>query len=229
MVLLHPRKNSASRDERFVMKNLIASLVCLSVLSAAQTPPAFEVASIKPSNYSGGPLRVTGRVDADGINFSNVTLRACIQRAYNVKPYQITGPAWTTTDRYMIVAKAAGAEPESRILLMLQSLPAERFKLVFHREAREMPVYALVVLKNGPKLQAATGDGATQIGDGDAVTFVQASMDSLAGVLARAWTGPCRTARASRVGTISSSGGRRTTAAGQRAHSRAMHRPLSRH
>ena len=34
---------------------------------------------------------------------------------------------------------------------MLQSLLADRFKLVVHREMKEMPVYALVVGKGGPK------------------------------------------------------------------------------
>ena len=38
---------------------------------------------------------------------------------------------------------------------MLQALLAERFKLVIHREMKEMPVYALVVAKGGPKLQKA--------------------------------------------------------------------------
>ena len=85
---------------------LIALFVCLPVAVAQQ--PAFEVASIKPSNYQGGPLRVTAGVGADGINFSNVTARNCIQRAYGVKTYQLTGPQWINEERYMIVAKAAG-------------------------------------------------------------------------------------------------------------------------
>ena len=168
------------------MKNiLIALYVCLPVAAAAQQP-AFEVASIKPSNYQGGPLRVTSRIGTDGIDFSNVTPRLCIQRAYSVKPYQVSGPEWINTERYMIVAKAAGAVTEDTILLMLQTLLAERFKLAFHREPKEMPVYALVVSKNGPKLKEATGEGATQIApDGREIVFERASMGLLAGTVAR--------------------------------------------
>jgi uncharacterized protein (TIGR03435 family) len=168
------------------MKNvLIALYVCLPVAAAAQQL-AFEVASIKPSNYQGGPLRVTASIGADGIDFSNVTPRLCIQRAYGVKPYQVTGPEWINTERYMIVAKGAGAAPEDTILLMLQTLLAERFKLVFHREAKEMAVYALVVSKNGPKLKEATDEGATQIApDGREIRFERASMGMLAGAIAR--------------------------------------------
>jgi uncharacterized protein (TIGR03435 family) len=39
--------------------------------------------------------------------------------------------------------------------LMLQALLADRFKLVIHGETKEIPVYALVVGKGGPKLQKA--------------------------------------------------------------------------
>ena len=42
--------------------------------------------------------------------------------------------------------------------LMLQALLADRFKLVIHREVKELPVYALVVAKGGPKLQKADID-----------------------------------------------------------------------
>ena len=38
---------------------------------------------------------------------------------------------------------------------MLRTLLADRFKLVVHREAKEMPVYTLVVGKNGSKMQEA--------------------------------------------------------------------------
>jgi uncharacterized protein (TIGR03435 family) len=169
------------------MKSRIACYVCLAVVAGAQAPPAFEAASIKPTHYQGGPLRVTSRVDADGINFSNTTLKACIQRAYGVKPYQVTGPDWIGTERYNIVAKASGPAPEAALLLMLQTLLADRFKLVFHRESKEMPVYALVGAKNGPKFKEAKGEGATQIGagDGEGVLFERAGMNALAGVLAR--------------------------------------------
>jgi uncharacterized protein (TIGR03435 family) len=154
---------------------------------AAAQPPAFEVASVKPAHYQGGPLLVTGRVDADGINFSNTTLQACIQRAYGVKRYQVAGPDWIRTERYHIVAKAAGPASESQLLLMLQTLLAERFKLVFHREPKEMPVYALVVAKNGPKIKEAKDEGATQVGagDGEGVGFERAPIGMLAGVVAQ--------------------------------------------
>jgi uncharacterized protein (TIGR03435 family) len=162
-------------------------VLCLaSIAAAAQSPPSFEVASIRPAVDQGGPLRVTGRVDVDGIHLANVTLRNCIQRAYKVKPYQVSGPDWIGAQRYAIVAKAAAPAPEATILQMLQTLLAERFHLVIHHETRDIPAYALVVGKSGPKLKAAEDrDGATEIGgnDGGRVRFQRATMDALAGAL----------------------------------------------
>jgi len=41
---------------------------------------------------------------------------------------------------------------------MFQSLLADRFKLVLHHDTKELPVYALVIGKNGIKFKESTGD-----------------------------------------------------------------------
>jgi uncharacterized protein (TIGR03435 family) len=162
-------------------------MFCLAVGAVAQSRPAFDVASVKASDYKGGPLRVTARVDADGINFTNVALRQCIQRAYGLKPYQLVVPDWAGTERFMIVAKASGPMPQEKLLEMLQTLLADRFKLVFHREKKEMPVYALVVAKGGVKAKEDTSEGPSDVGegDGDDLLFERVTMGILTGVLAR--------------------------------------------
>jgi bla regulator protein BlaR1 len=64
------------------------------------------------------------------------------------------GPAWITSARYTIDAKAEGpARQELMRGPMLQALLEDRFKLKIHRESREIPVYELTVAKGGPKLQ----------------------------------------------------------------------------
>lgn len=40
----------------------------------------------------------------------------------------------------------------------MQNLLAERFALTLHHEKRELPVYALLVAKNGPKMKASQAD-----------------------------------------------------------------------
>jgi uncharacterized protein (TIGR03435 family) len=144
------------------------------------------VASVKATGNAGGPLRVIGRVDADGINFTNMMLRLYIQRAFGIKPYQLIGPDWIDTERFVIVAKASAPAPQEKLMEMLRTLLAERFKLAFHRETKEIPVYALVVTKNGPKLKEATDDGPSNAdgGDNGELIFSRVTMDILAGVLA---------------------------------------------
>jgi uncharacterized protein (TIGR03435 family) len=67
------------------------------------------------------------------LTMRNVTLATCVQWAYGLPSVQVTGPAWTNSERYDIIAKSAGAsEPQFR--LMLRTLLDERFKLRFHRD-----------------------------------------------------------------------------------------------
>jgi uncharacterized protein (TIGR03435 family) len=160
-----------------------AVALCLSAAIGLAQPEAFEVASIKPVHYAGGPLRVKANVLPAGINFENVTLRLCIQRAYAVKPYQVTGPEWINTERYTIVAKAGGPATEERLMRMLATLLADRFKLAFHKEPREIPVYALVVAKSGLKMKESRSEGSEIDGDSDGLHGQRVSSGQLAGVL----------------------------------------------
>jgi bla regulator protein blaR1 len=56
---------------------------------------------------------------------------------------------------YAAIQKMTPAQQREQVNLMEQSLLADRFKLKMHFETRELPVYALVVAKGGPKLTAA--------------------------------------------------------------------------
>jgi uncharacterized protein (TIGR03435 family) len=135
------------------MKRLIL-LVWLSSALFAQSdaPPAFEVASVKldPSPIPGSRLQFL-----PGGRFSGrVWVKQLIELAYDLKNYQVSGgPAWVTSDRFLIEAKAASAEAgKPQILLMLQTLLADRFQLKIRRDPKEFAVYVLVVDKGGPKL-----------------------------------------------------------------------------
>jgi uncharacterized protein (TIGR03435 family) len=68
------------------------------------------------------------------------------------------GPDWIDSDRYQISAKAAAAVSKDMMNgPMLRALLEERFRLKFHRETREVPIYALIVAKSGLKLQPSDG------------------------------------------------------------------------
>src|SRR5215469_14561170 len=93
--------------------------ICLTLAAPAafaQTKPAFEVATIKPSApldpakiaaalQAGGKMPVGANVDRSRAEFLYLDLRSLMSYAYGVKPYQITGPDWLATTRFDIVAK----------------------------------------------------------------------------------------------------------------------------
>ncbi len=125
----------------------------------ADIDPVFEVATIKPSRpeAQGKGIRV------NGIHFSsiNISVNDLIGFAYGVHPRQIAGgPAWLASDRFDIDAKPDGeGQPNDRQLkIMVQKLLADRFKLAFRKEKKDLSVYALVVGKSGTKLTPNESD-----------------------------------------------------------------------
>jgi len=136
---------------------------------ATEKPLAFDAASIKPYNNSGGGGRNGGTggappaaIGGGALRFTpgrvassprGVTARKMILEAYHLTQYQLSGgPGWLDSEWFSVEAKAEAAN-ENQLRQMLQTLLAERFKLVVHRESKEKPVYALVVGKNGTKLR----------------------------------------------------------------------------
>src|SRR5260370_32828399 len=120
---------------------LVASLLMVISSCAAfgqSTQPAFEVASVKPSliGRAGGEGSRREKVDhtPGSITMRNASMKSCIQWAYDVKSFQVTGPGWLETERYDVAAKAADPAPEAQLRLMLQTLLADRFKVTLHRE-----------------------------------------------------------------------------------------------
>ena len=116
-----------------------ALLFVAAFVLPAQT---FEVTSVKVnisgSGSSGVPWLAKGRLTA-----TNTTMRQM----------QITGPGWIDTDRYDLEAKSPEGVADTEIKPMLQALLKERFGLVAHVESKEMPVYDLAVMKDGPKIK----------------------------------------------------------------------------
>jgi uncharacterized protein (TIGR03435 family) len=122
--------------------------------------PSFEVA-IKPSkpDQQGGGLRF---VQGNRLIGTNITLNYLIVFAYEVHPKLVIGtPPWAGTDVFGIEVKpeGEGAPSEKQWQGMLQKFLADRFKLAFHREKKELPVYVLSVGKTGPKLTKGDPNG----------------------------------------------------------------------
>jgi len=116
----------------------------------------------------------------------NVTLKRCIMGAYAVGTNQVSGGRdWLDSDRFEITAEAEQPVGDHDLMVMLQTLLAERFKLVLHREAKSIESYVLEVGKDGPKLESGNGGvSKTDNGRGD-ICAINATMDRLAEILSR--------------------------------------------
>jgi uncharacterized protein (TIGR03435 family) len=160
----------------------VAAAFALAVARlSSQTPgqkPSFDVISIKPSPPLGtGPLRLGGGPQGDRFTMNSATLRMLLQMAFQragntslAGQLQIVGgPSWMDSERYDIQAKtdcSGGTFSRDRLQLMVQSMLEDRFKLKAHQETRELPIYNLVVTKDGPKI--------TKSADQTTPTFAQA-------------------------------------------------------
>lgn len=144
------------------MKTLLLLPIALASISYAQTP-AFDAVSIKPNTSAGGPSSM--RITAGRAAMQNVTLKKVMLNAYGIpddREYAADGPDFLTSERFDIDATFPADTPAPKIREMMQTMLAQRFKLVLHKETRQLPMYSLVVAKGGPKIHAgSTGDGRT--------------------------------------------------------------------
>jgi uncharacterized protein (TIGR03435 family) len=149
----------------------------------------YETVSVKP--HKSGDNRQWTRLLPDGYSAENISLRELIVQAYGFGTNPMTDqelakqPSWFRSERFDIEARVDSedvvalqksmeykgltdevAAMRNRIptmrMLMLQELLADRFKMRVHHEAKEVPVYALVIAKNGPKLKESKLDDITK-------------------------------------------------------------------
>ena len=170
---------------------LAGLLLGLVELLLAQQPkaPAFEVASVRRNSTSepgrqGALFRENIDTTQGSVTLRNVTLKSCIKWAYGIQAPQISGPDWIAVERYDIVAKSSGHTSEVQLRRMLETLLADRFKLVVHSEIRNLSVIALAVGKNLPKLREnETGGAGALRASGGRIVAQGTSMAELAAAL----------------------------------------------
>ncbi len=127
----------------------VIALLLAPAAAQAQTSTAFEVASVKPS--TSGPVRVES--DPSRLTIRAQSLDVLVELAFGLREYQYQGPAWMHAARYDIVATTGSPQPRAVQLAMLRALLADRFKIKLHHETKSLPVYLLIVGKNGSKLK----------------------------------------------------------------------------
>jgi uncharacterized protein (TIGR03435 family) len=153
---------------------LIAFLGALTVTPAVWPParaqrPEFEVASIERSEpgggcgISGGPRGGPGSEDPGRLTYSNLTLSFLLRSACDLRRTQLLGvQQWMDSDMFQVEAKVPAAATKADLRVMTQNLLLDRFGMKVHRQTKEMPIYALVVAKGGPKLKPAQEKSPTE-------------------------------------------------------------------
>ncbi len=145
------------------MRKVVAMIIVgCSLLAVAQEArpsfDSFEVATVKPVEAdakAGRMFRMNGTHRWVATNF---TVQSLIALGYDMNPRTISGgPAWVESQHFNIEAVTPGDVAPTRLeqMQMLRALLVDRFGLKFHRQDKEMAIYALSVAKSGSKLKTA--------------------------------------------------------------------------
>ncbi len=139
--------------------------ICLLSGQTVDKSLTFDVASVKPADLPqpdgrgrimmSGPTGGPGTKDPGRIHYPYMTLRNLLTTAFDVKNFQISGPAFLDSERFEVNATMPPDTTRDQFRVMLRNLLAERFKMTSHRETKELPMYALAVAKGGPKMKEA--------------------------------------------------------------------------
>ena len=162
---------------------LVTSLSLTAPSAPAQTAPSqdadlrFTAASLKPLAPAPAPMPVAPSGEAiiservvrttpgsspipgmasPGRMHYVATLRELLANAYGMKEYQVEGPDWMDTERFVLDATMPPETARSQRLSMLKNLLVDRFNLTVHRDTKELPMYSLAVAKNGPMVKESS-------------------------------------------------------------------------
>src|SRR4249919_2668436 len=134
-----------------VTQSLVGTAAKRGSQTAAQTvaAPKLEAATVKLNTSADNSANT--KFDPEHFSYTNLPLKVLLAQIYRLKAYQIAkAPNWLSSERWDIVAKSDGPSTMAQKNELLKSLLAERFELQFHNETRDLPLYDLIIAKNGP-------------------------------------------------------------------------------
>jgi uncharacterized protein (TIGR03435 family) len=144
----------------FVSIGLLALLSGAAFGQSADTPPNFEIADVHVRPHSSNPFMTGGILRGSRYEVRKATMVDLVSLAYGVDGDKVlSGPSWLETDRFDVIAKAPPSTSPEAAKLMLQTLLADRFKLVIHMDSKPLPAFALTVGKRKLALKPADSSG----------------------------------------------------------------------
>jgi uncharacterized protein (TIGR03435 family) len=145
-----------------LFRPMLAILITFCAWSQNRQPmppdaqPAFDVATIKPTAPDAQKHFISmGRGGSNLFSSSGQSVKQLIAFSYAVHPNQVVGgPAWADNDRYDVTGKpdAPGLPSIAQFQGMVRKLLTNRFGLTFHREKKEVAVYAITIANGGAKI-----------------------------------------------------------------------------
>jgi uncharacterized protein (TIGR03435 family) len=139
----------------FGLGGLFFALAGWPVSVLAQEHAVFDAVAIKRAES--GLLYPALDIDPGYLTAKAASLHFLILQAFGIEEFQLTGTAgWMKSDLYSIYAAAGRRVSSPEMMAMLRNMLSSRFHLIFHRETRELPVYALTVDVKGAKLEPLT-------------------------------------------------------------------------
>lgn len=165
---------------------LAVSWIAIAGRAQAPTSSSFEVASVRPSPRGHGYTSVSPPGSTQ-FNAKNASMKLLLGMAFGVSSNQISATmGWIDDQYYDVEAKPEGDSGLSyeQLQAPLRQLLVQRFQLAFHRESKEVSGYAMVVGKNGSRLEKGKDGPATGYILPDGLRGSAMSMRSLAAMLA---------------------------------------------
>lgn len=156
----------ANRILKYLLSGAALAVLVLPIAPAQPQPqpttPEFDAASIKLAALwkPGGEGSKRSRIEytPKSLSMWNVELSDCVQWAYDVPFFQVSGPDFPNGERYDILGRTEETVPVTQLRLMLRNLLDTRFHLALRHEKKMLPVYELVVARGGPRLPAPKSD-----------------------------------------------------------------------
>lgn len=185
-------RNTPILPRKFAIAASLLAAIALTMpsLFAQSAAPdlSFEVASIKPDPNARDYIGHHIEIHSSGALYhaTGVTADYLIKYAYGITDDQLSGgPDWINSDKYAIDAKipdSTAAEWHKKydakkqaeeMQFMMRSLLADRFQLKISQQMKELPVFALVIAKGGPKISPSKDDGSKSGSDGHNEGYVE--------------------------------------------------------
>jgi len=145
---------------RTVVGLALIALMSGQVAGQSSDNAKFDLADVHAGSTNPGVGMSGGQLRGGRYELHDATMVDLIRTAYSTDAEKVLGgPNWVELDKFTVIAKAPQSTPAPTVKLMLQSLLADRFKLVVHQDTRPMSSFALTVVSGKPKMKEASGPG----------------------------------------------------------------------